>query len=165
VSKKASILEIEEDLGFQRREWFWQRVGFGVLTLFVLAAFLGMTGAGGALSEREISDPSGRIRIAYERVVRRGAVSEVRIHLQNDPPGFVQFWIASPYLEFVNIESIEPEPETITAESERHVYTVRAGSSGVSVSLQTKHVQSGRFEASIGIVNGPAVRFTQFSWF
>lgn len=165
MTRKARTLEIDEDVDFQRREWFWQRVGFGLLAVFVLAAALGVTGAGGVLSGGEISDPSGRLRIEYQRMVRRGAASEVRLHLQNDPPGFVQFWIASPYLEFVNIESIEPEPETITVESDRHVYTVRAGSSGVSVSLQTKHAQSGRFEASFGIVNGPGLRFTQFSWF
>ena len=165
MSKKARTLDIEEDLAFQQKEWFWQRVGIGLLTLFVLAAMAGVMGGGGPLSGAEIADPSGRLRVEYQRMVRRGAASELRIHLRSDPPGFIQFWIASPYLEFVTVESIEPEPQTITVESERHVYTVRAGSSGVTVSLQTNLTQSGRFEGSIGIVNGPSVRFNQFSWF
>jgi hypothetical protein len=165
VSRKARTIELEEDLAFQRKEWFWQRVGIVLLSLFVLAAVLGVTGAGGPLADAEIADPSGRIRVAYERVVRREAVSELRIHLQSDPPGFIQFWIDAPYLELVNVISIEPEPQTSTVENERHIYTVRAGSSAVTVSLETKHARAGRVEGSIGIVNGPSVRFTQFSWF
>ena len=165
MSKKGRTIEIEEDLAFQRKEWFWQRVGIVLLSLFVLAALLGVTGAGGPLANGDIADPSGRIRVEYARIVRREAVTELRIHLQSDPPGFIQFWIDAPYLEFVNVISIEPEPQTSTVENERHVYTVRAGSSGVTVALETKHARAGRFQGSIGIVNGPSVRFSQFSWF
>jgi hypothetical protein len=165
VSKKARTLDIEEDLTFQRKEWFWQRVGIVFLSLFVAAAMAGAMGGGGPLSGAEVADSSGRLRVEYQRVVRRGATSEVRIHLRSDPPGFIQFWITSAYLELVTVESIEPQPQTITVEGDRHVYTVRAGSSGVTVSLETKHTQTGRMEGWIGIVNGPSVRFNQFSWF
>lgn len=39
-------LEIRQDEAFQRREWRFERIGWGVLTLFVLAGLLGLLGKG-----------------------------------------------------------------------------------------------------------------------
>ena len=37
---KKRSLEIDEDIEFQRREWFAHRIGIALLTLFVLGALL-----------------------------------------------------------------------------------------------------------------------------
>ena len=162
---KQRTIDIEEDLVFQRREWFGQRVGLGLLALFVIAAALGFTGIGGPMSHAEVGERDGPIHIEYERFVRRGAKASMKLNFHSDPPGFIQFWVSAPYLEKVVVDGDEPVPQTVTVERERHVYTIRAGSPDVTVTVEMEHQTYGRLEGEAGIVGGPSVRFQQLSLF
>lgn len=161
---KKRTLEIDEDLAFQRREWFGQRIGIAILGLFVTAALLGFTGSGGVLNHATAGQRDG-VYVEYDRVVRRGAKTTLTLHFHRDPPGFIQFWVSAPYLADVNIESVAPVPQTVTAEESRHVYTIRAASPDVSVALEMEHKTWGTLDAEVGIVGGPSVRFSQISLF
>jgi hypothetical protein len=165
VSKKARTLEIDEDLAFQRKEWFAQRAGITVLSLFVLAALLGVTGAGGVLSHTTAGQPGGGVYVEYEKFVRRGAMSTMTLRFHSDPPGFIQFWVSAPYLARVRIDSIAPIPQTVTVEEARQVYTIRAASTDVAVTVEMEHMTWGRLEGEVGIVGGLSERFTQISLF
>ena len=165
MSRKARSLEIDEDLAFQRKEWFAQRVGISVLSLFVLAALLGVTGAGGVLSHAKAGEPGGAVSIEYERFVRRGAMSTITLRFHSDPPGFIQFWVSAPYLARVRIDSVAPMPQTVTVEESRQVYTIRAGSTEVAVTVEMEHTTWGRLEGEVGIVGGRSERFSQISLF
>ena len=162
---KKRTLEIDEDLAFQKREWLAQRIGIGLLALFVIAAALGFTGLGGPLNHAEAGERGGPIHVEYERVVRRGAKTSMKLNLRTDPPGFIQFWVSAPYLENVVVDGLEPAPQTVTVESERHVYTIRAGSTDVTVTVEVQPQTFGRLEGEAGIVGGPSVRFQQVSLF
>ncbi len=70
MSRKDRTLDIDEDLNFQKREWFFQRVGIGILFLFVLAALLGFTGMGGPVSHGEAGERGGPVFVEFERFVR-----------------------------------------------------------------------------------------------
>lgn len=164
MSKKRSI-EIDEDLTFQRKEWFAQRVGITLLSLFVIAALLGLTGSGGVLNHATAGQRGGAVYVEYERVVRSGTPATMTLHLHNDPPGFIQFWVSAPYLADVNVESVSPMPQTVTVEESRHVYTIRAASPDVAITLEMEHKTWGRLEGEVGIVGGPSVRFSQLSLF
>lgn len=161
---KKDALEIEEDINFQRKEWTFQRFGVALLALFVLAAFLGLTGMGGVLARGEAGDASGPIHVEYDRFVRRGSFSKVTLHLHT-APGAVRFWVGAPYFERVHIESVAPVPEIVSVESTRHVYVIRTGSPDVTVTLNVKHEGAGRLNAEVGLVDGPTVRFSQLSIF
>lgn len=161
---KKRALEIDEDLAFQRREWLGQRIGIAILGLFVTAALLGFTGSGGVLNHATAGQRDG-VYVEYDRVVRRGAKTTLTLHFHRDPPGFIQFWVSAPYLADVNIESVAPVPQTVTAEESRHVYTIRAASPDVSVALEMEHKTWGTLDAEVGIVGGPSVRFSQISLF
>jgi hypothetical protein len=164
VSKKRT-LEIDEDLAFQRKEWFGQRVGIAVLALFVIAALLGLTGAGGVLNHGIAGERGGAIYVEYERIVRRGAPATITLHFHSDPPGFIQFWVSARYLERVHIQSVSPMPQTVTVEESRHVYTIRAGSPDVAVTVEMEHKTWGALEGDVGVVSGPSARFNQISLF
>jgi hypothetical protein len=164
MSRKARTLEIDEDLRFQRKEWFFQRIGVALLVLFVLAALLGVTGSGGPLSHAEAGEPGGPVRVEYERFVRRGGMSTVKLHLRR-APGEVRFWVAAPYFEHVRIESVAPTPELVSVETDRHVYVIRSGSSDVTVTLELEHEAIGTLDAEVGLVEGPSVRFRQLAIF
>jgi hypothetical protein len=165
MSKKARTIEIEEDLHFQRKEWIFQRIGVAVVGVFVLAALLGLTGMGGPLSHASAGERGGPLYVEYERFVRRGAKATMKLHVRSDPPGFIQFWVSAPYLADVIVDSVAPVPQTVTVEGTRHVYTVRAASPDVTVTVEVNHQTFGRLEGEVGIVGGASVRFTQLSLF
>lgn len=164
MSRKARTIEIDEDIAFQRKEWFAQRVGIVMVSLFVLAALLGLTGAGGVLNHGTAGERGG-VSVEYERVVRRGGMATMTLRLHSDPPGFIQFWVSAPYLADVRIDSVAPMPQTVTVEESRQVYTIRAASPDVAVTLEMEHMTWGRLEGEVGIVAGPSARFSQISLF
>jgi hypothetical protein len=164
MSKAPRSLEIDEDVVFQRKEWIFQRIGLGALFLFVVAALLGLTGMGGPLSRGHAGDSNGPLHVEYERFVRRGSSSKVTLHLRG-APGSIRFWVSAPYLEHVQIDSVAPAPDLESVEAHRHIYQIQAGSSDVTVTLNLTHEEAGSLEAEVGLVDGPSVRFTQYSIF
>jgi hypothetical protein len=164
MTGKRRTLDIDEDIQFQQKEWFFQRIGIAVLFAFVIAALLGLTGMGGPMSRGEAGERGGPLHVEYERFVRRGGSSTVKLHLRV-AAGDVRFWVAAPYFEHVRIDSVAPTPELVTVEKDRHVYLIRAGSPDVTVTLQVAHQSAGTLDAQVGLVDGPSVRFSQFAIF
>lgn len=162
---KRRTLDIDEDLAFQVKEWRAQRVGIVLLFLFVLGALLGLTGMGGPLSHGEAGDRDGAVRIEYERVVRRGTIATVTLHLRTSAPGDVHFWVSAPYVEQVKIDAVAPQPHTVSVEPGRHVYAIRSGSPDATVVIEMEHKTIGRIQAEVGLVGGPSARFSQVSLF
>jgi hypothetical protein len=156
-------LQIEEDPEFQQKEWLAQRVGLALLAVFVIVAVLGLTGAGGFLSKGTAGD-SAVLLVEYERIVRRGAHSTIQLHVRRRSPE-VRFWLSSSYLEYVQIAGVFPEPELISEEPGRFVYTVKGLSQDALVTLDVAHQSFGRIEAEVGLEGGPSLRFTQWAWF
>jgi hypothetical protein len=56
-------------------------------------------------------------------------------------------------------------PETVTVEGSRHVYTIRAASPDVTVTVEMEHQTFGTLEGEVGIVSGPTTSFRQLSLF
>ena len=161
---ESRTLEVDEDLEFQKREWVAQRVGLGLLYVFVLAAAFGATGMGGVLSRGEAGRREEPLFVEYERFVRRGAASTVRLHLRASP-GEVKFWVSAPYFEHVRVESIAPPVQNVLVDGNRHIYTIQSGSGGVVVTLEVEPHSVGTIDGEAGLVGGPAVRFRQLAFF
>ena len=158
-------IQIDEDLSFQRKEWVSQRVGIGVLALLLVAAVLGFTGSGGPFSHAETSDASGALRVEYERIVRRGAQSTMTLHLAGGKPGSRSFWFSTDYFKGIDLETVVPDPEAVTAEGDRYVYTIRSTGSDATVTVHMRPTRVGRIDVDVGVVDGPSVRFHQTSLF
>ena len=165
MSKQPRTLEIEQDLRFQRKEWFFQRLGVALLCAFVIAAAFGLTGMGGPVSHAEAGERGGPLFVEYERFVRRGAKARMTLHFRSDPPGFIQFWVSAPYLDDVIVDSVAPIPQTVTVEGSRHVFTIRAASTDVAVTVEMEHQTFGRLDGEVGIVGGASVAIRQLSLF
>lgn len=165
MSRKPRSLEIEEDLQFQRKEWLFQRIGVALVCALVIAAALGFTGMGGPASHAAAGERGGPLYLEYERFVRRGAKATMKLHFHSDPPGFIQFWVSAPYLRDVIVDSVAPVPQTVTVEDSRHVYTIRAASPDVTVTVEMEHQTFGRLEGEVGIVGGATLSFQQLSLF
>jgi len=163
VTKKRT-LEIDEDLNFQRKEWFAQRIGMIALWIFVIAALLGFTGMGGPFSRGDAGDRSGPVHVEYERYVRRGGLSTLTLHLRT-APGDVRFWVSAPYFQHVRVDSVAPTPQLVSVESDRHIYLIRTGSPDVTVTLKVEHESAGTLDAEVGLAGGPSVHFSQLAIF
>ncbi len=135
------------------------------LCAFAIAAAFGLTGMGGPVSHAEAGERGGPLFVEYERFVRRGAKARMTLHFRSDPPGFIQFWVSAPYLDDVIVDSVAPIPQTVTVEGSRHVYTIRAASADVAVTLEMEHQTFGRLAGEVGIVGGTSVAIRQLSLF
>lgn len=164
MSRKARDLDLDEDLAFQKKEWLAQRVGIGILFALVVGAALGLTGMGGPLSHGEAGQRQDPVFVEFDRVVRRGATATIRLHLRG-APGETRFWVSAPYLEQVRVENVVPPPRHLAVDEKRHVYTIQSESSEVTIRLDVEHQTIGRMDATIGLVDGPSVHFTQLSLF
>ncbi|HVF07519.1 MAG TPA: hypothetical protein VNC60_02985, partial [Actinomycetota bacterium] len=77
---QATGLEVDRDEQFQRREWLVQRISWGMLTGVIILGLLGGFG-GGPLAHATASDTGVPIRLDYDRMVRLGAISHLRLVL------------------------------------------------------------------------------------
>ena len=65
----------------------------------------------------------------------------------------------------VTVTGSQPPPETVTVEETRQVYTIRAASTDVAITVELEHKSWGKLEGEVGIVGGPSARFSQISLF
>ena len=118
-------LETNEDAGFAERGWRVQQAGWLLMLLFAVCALLGLTGSGPFARGTAAADG---FTLKYDRFDRMTTASELNI--QFEPAvvhsGAVRVWLERAYLKSFQIESIAPEPESVTISADRLVYTFRA---------------------------------------
>ena len=162
-SGRVGDLEIEQDQGFQRRQWRFERIGWSIMLLVALVALLGGFGRG-PIADATVGD--GPLRVGYARIDRVHAPGVLRISLGPEATGADQvlIWIESAYLDEVEIVGISPEPSEMRVGSERTVwaFTVEKPGQPVEITVDVEHQRPWRREAHLGVVDGPEVDFGQF---
>jgi hypothetical protein len=97
MQSPPEITRIEAQLGFQRRFWVAERIGWLIMVGLLLAALLGLLGAGGLLgtAERQVEGVS----VTWARFQRLGRAAPLHITLPpgvsaalRPPPGFAARW-------------------------------------------------------------------------
>jgi hypothetical protein len=160
-------LEIDQDLDFQRKEWRVERIAWAALTIIVLLALLGLFGTGPLSSATASSDDDGLV-LDYERFVRHDGEASLDIQVSPDQvsEGEIELWISTAYLDKVRIESISPQPDEVRGEGDRQVYVflAEAPNAPVSITFNLSPDRMGRYSGEMGIVDGPAISFTQLSY-
>jgi hypothetical protein len=76
MDRPAEIARIEADIGFQRRFWQVQRVGWLGMLAMVVAALAGAFGGGGLLAEGTLRQAG--VEITWPRIQRLGRAAEIR---------------------------------------------------------------------------------------
>ncbi|SFB19519.1 hypothetical protein SAMN05216266_10642 [Amycolatopsis marina] len=122
--EKSDVADlVGEQPRFQVREWRIDRGGWVVMFLIVLAGLLGLWG-GGPLGEATVSAGDGSMSVSYDRFVRNLGESTL---IAEFPPGSaeadsVSLAVDQAYLTSNQVQSITPEPDTVTARNGRFVY-------------------------------------------
>jgi hypothetical protein len=166
IKKRSDGLEIDEDMKFERRSWRWQRVGWGVLGLILLAAMLGLFGTGW-LDSAVAGQPGSPMWMEYNRFGRiQAETSKLQIHLGpgTGANGKVRIWLNREYLEGVRVTNLTPEPESVEAGPDRFTYVFNAPDASqpsvVIFRLEPDHI--GRLKGQVGLEGGASLSFKQF---
>lgn len=180
-------LEDEDDLRFQRRLWRVQRVAWVVGGLVVMAALLGGTGRG-LLSRGRATEPSGLLRVEYDRFPRREAPTTIRVGVAAGVghQGRVVVYFDRRYFDGVDLDEVTPQPLAVEAAADRLSFVLgvpdpsdsttflfrfspaRVGPQAVRIGLSPPSAPPAERGASTGstapVDRAPAaeLRFTQF---
>lgn len=154
----------QAEIAFHHREWAMQRIGWGLIAVFILLALAGLFG-GGPLSEARMSSPQAGT-IEYERYTRHGARTALTITpaaaaLQG---AIVRVAMPRDYLRAFKIETVTPEPTRARMSGEQLIYEFTMASAGASISYQLQPEELGGHSAQIVIGGAAPLTLRQFTY-
>lgn len=121
----ASSLSVRDldDIGFQRKEWTVERVGWAVIALFLAAALTGLFGMG-PVSETTATAPDDTITVEYDRFIRNVGTSAMTIAVddstvQNQK---VTLFISRELADGLRIQGVTPAPSTESSSRQGLIY-------------------------------------------
>jgi len=163
---RSGDLELDQDLVFEGRQWKFQRVGWSLMALAIVAALLGVFGSG-PLSSATAGNGEF-VSVHYERFIRHTGEGDLTIAVAANQAraGEVELRVDASWLGAVQILGISPEPAGFRAGDGSHVYvfTVDEPSEPFAVSIRYTPREMGRIRSGFAVNDGPVVSFTQFSY-
>ena len=166
VLERVGDLEIDQDLAFERRHWTVQRIGSVIGALIVVAALLGVFGSG-PLSAATAGDEES-LAVHYQRFVRFQGQGELVIVVGANlaREGQVEFWLATEFLDDIDLQGISPEPDEVRLAGDRQVFVFLVDDPAQPVQVTFTYVPNGlgKVSGAAGLVDGPRVSFTQFGY-
>lgn len=161
--KRVGSIEVDQDLDHVRRLWRVQRIGWGVMSLVVLAGLLGLFGRG-PLADGH-AQASG-LTIDYERFARHGATSvlEAEVEPQAQRGDSVKLWVSRDYLDGVELERVIPEPGSVETRENLVLFSFATAdrSRPTRITLHMRPQAHWSREVRAGIDGGSALSFRQF---
>lgn len=103
-------LDVRHDEVFRRREWKIERIGWVLVTLFVLAGLVGLLSSG-PLSWAT-TDEDAAVVVTYDAVTHYEADESITLTLDPDlvEQGTVALTITGTWMSGIDVQSIWPEP-------------------------------------------------------
>lgn len=163
VDDKPRDLDIEDSERFAQKEAFAERVGWVAMALVVAAALAGLF-ANGPMSHR--STESDNVSVRYQRFARNQGQTALDVEAQPAAAteGKVEIWVDQDFLESYDLESVVPDPKSITTRSGGLVFAFPVEGTDTAVkatfTLQPEH--SGRHHGAVAVGDGRPARFNQF---
>lgn len=142
--------------------WVSQRIGWGLLGMFLIAAIAGVFGDG-PVSARTIENADKTLQIDYDRFLRQGGRTRLRVTL-NKPSaaGDVQLTLNRAFVDAIDIERIVPAPRDTAVGAETLSYRFALTGGPTTITFDYKPRTFGRVAAHIGLAGAPAASFTHW---
>lgn len=138
------------------------------MLVVAFAALLGLFG-GGPIARATAGTRNSALFVRYDRFTRQNAPHTLVVELGGRgvaPDSTAQLWLDRQWLMGNEITAITPQPLGAVTMADRIVYTFRIAPGGrgaiVTFSLNTK--AAGTTGGRIGLANGPAYSFPQFTY-
>lgn len=128
MSEDRDRLDIDEDERVQRTTRVFERLEFWVFLLIIAGALIGVFGGGG-LFERSSADSAG-LRVTFPRFARYGAIAQVSLSFPPASGQRVVVRIDRSMSEEFNVESVVPEPVSVTVDGDDLSYEFAVHPSG-----------------------------------
>jgi hypothetical protein len=100
---------LQEDMQLQRRVWRFERIGWGVLYLFIILTLLGLFSKG-VLSKVRTQNDSGSVVVEYQRFERNGTISNLTLRVKAGKDGTAAIGLDGDFFNNFTIETIQPTP-------------------------------------------------------
>jgi hypothetical protein len=153
-------LQIEQDLAYQKRAWFVQRIGWAVMMVVVVATAAGLFGDG-VLSNASVGNDE--FRIEYKRFPHYLSAAPLTIRAQNNSNDDLQIRISSAFLEAMKLDSVVPQPESVQAGPGWLNYTFKTAAPGqILVRFNITPEQTGWVTGTVTCENRQSLSFWQF---
>lgn len=112
-----------DDIGFQRKEWWAQRVGLVLLAVFLAAGVAGTFGAG-PLSETTAEAEDGSLAVEYERFIRHIGMTSLTATLGTSAvsQGTARLLISRDLAAGWRIENVSPTPSVESSSDDWLIY-------------------------------------------
>jgi hypothetical protein len=153
-------LQLNDDVSFQRKEWFVERVTWTILGALLIAALLGIFGTGPLSRTSEEVDG---VTVSYERFTRKISYTDLEIRVADVRNETFTVQLSDSWVSNSDITQITPEPDSATRTDDGLALTFSAvPDTPAVVSIQYRPNKIGRLSATVGIQGGPVVEFAQF---
>ena len=163
VADPPTPSQLDREIGFQRKEWTAQRIGWAAMALVILAGLAGLFGSGPL---GDATAASGPLEIAYPRFARKRLPTQVDVAVGAGGirDGRVAMWLDRAFVDRVDIERVVPEPESVAAAGDRVVYrfAVEPGASGAAIRFDVEPNSPGRWAWRAGLLDGPEIAIGGF---
>ena len=158
-------LQIESAVDFQRRMWLIQRVGWGLMAAFILAALAGSFGSGPA-SSRTATAPDGSLSVEYERFCTREKPQRLLLQVQPEANGGgnLRIRVAAEYLREVEVERIVPTPSQVILGQGAltYIFPVAKARQEAVITLYVRPERIGAISGWVGLEGAEPVRIRHF---
>ena len=102
---------VQENMAFQKKNWVAQRIGWGLLALIVVLALLGLF-SDGPLSQARAVSADGSLQVEYQRFLKHGAESDLRIIAATAAPqGEISITMDRALADSMSVEYLMPLPQ------------------------------------------------------
>lgn len=162
--RSEHTLQVDQDLRFEQRWLVVERTGWALLTAIMLAGVLGLFGGAGPLVRSSVGRGSA-LEVDYHRFARHHTSIDMRVRLQADalPGTAVRLRVNGDYLEAVQLEGVNPEPDRVEAHDDGLIYVfeqARPGAGGTFV-FHLRPLRSGAHAIHLAVDGGPERAMTQ----
>lgn len=166
---RAGELDVGMSERFEERWWKVERIGWGVMLLFVLAGLSGVFGRG-PLSRATAEAPDGSMRVEYERFARNHTPGMLAVTLRGAAlvPPRATVWLSRELTDALPVSRVVPQPVSTTPRADGTLYTfdVPAATDSATVHFAVEPAtpwrKRGQVRAGDGATAGAAVTLPVF---
>lgn len=162
MSENDSGFDFLADPSFERREIIFERTGWLIMGMILVAAALGLFG-NGLLSQTVLE--KDQFRMVYDRFLHFGDLTSLTIEIppHRSDAGVIAVAFSNSYLHNFRIEKIVPDPES-TAHGEETLFWFTATNTGepVTVQIRLEPQKVGSMEGKIFVNGEMGYTFQQF---
>lgn len=162
---KVGDLQVAQDMRYQRRSWFVQRVGWAVMLLVLLAAVAGVFGEG-PVGAGAVAAEDGSFSVLFAEYPRKRAPETLRFRVNAGAVEEDELRVAFSrgYLSGVELQSVYPEPDSVETGATEIVFVFTLSEEGLpaEVLFNVLYDDIGRKQGNLRLEGHPAVRIRQF---